>query len=253
MFATSDIISKPVLNLYSGKIEGNICDLSFNNTFTKIQKIKMFDEDEEEYLIDATKIYSIGKGAIVIKNNTALDLIINDLNSTHNNLINKEVFSTKGENLGYVKEIEFNEKLFVENIICQNNSFKPNQILNVAEKLIVDLDTKKLKMKDIKPKINSSKSHLDKKVYILPRIEQDNNEKTSSESASPYKIDKTFSPQKVVGNTKILIGRKALKTIYGLNNEVIVKKDSIISSKNIEYAKLHSKLNELTLFSKAKA
>ena len=73
-----------------------------------------------------------------------------------------------------------------------------------------------------------------------------------TEKKENYKIYNQPTPQKLVGNTNFLIGRKAIKTIYGINNEIIIKKDNIINAKNLESAKKHSKLVELTVFSKIK-
>ena len=64
----SELISKPVLNLYTGKIEGTISSAIFNEQYKKIQSLKMFDEEEEEYCLHTSKIYSIGKNSVVIKN-----------------------------------------------------------------------------------------------------------------------------------------------------------------------------------------
>jgi hypothetical protein len=38
----------------------------------------------------------------------------------------------------------------------------------------------------------------------------------------------------------------------GINNEIIIKKDNLINSKILEYAKLHNKISELAVFSKSK-
>ena len=72
------------------------------------------------------------------------------------------------------------------------------------------------------------------------------------EKKEPFKIYNQPTPQRLIGNSNFLIGRKAIKTIYGLNNEIIIRKDNIINAKNLENAKRHSKLVELTVFSKIK-
>ena len=54
------------------------------------------------------------------------------------------------------------------------------------------------------------------------------------------KIEGTFS------NPKSILGKRANKTILGLNGEIIVKDMQVITEKIIEKAKKHSKLFELT-------
>lgn len=65
----------------------------------------------------------------------------------------------------------------------------------------------------------------------------------------PYLIDDSPLPQQVIINNNFLTGRKVTKTIYGLNNEILAKKDSYITEKIIWNAKNHSKLAELAVYS----
>ena len=79
MITVGEIISKPILNLYTGKIEGTIHNVVFSKDYKKIQQIKIFDTDEEEYLISTSKIYSIGNSSIVIKNNDTTKYLFENL------------------------------------------------------------------------------------------------------------------------------------------------------------------------------
>ena len=93
MITVSEIISKPILNLYTGKIEGTIHNVVFSKDYKKIQQLKIFDNDEEEYLIDTCRIYSIGSNSIVIKNSEPLYLNQNQLEKEERNPINQMVFN----------------------------------------------------------------------------------------------------------------------------------------------------------------
>ena len=127
----SDIISKPVLNLYSGKIEGTISSVIFDETYKKIQTLKIFDQEEEEYCLFTSKIYSIGKNSIVIKNSEALSLCLSESDIKENNPINLEVFSTSGDHLGKLIDIELNEKFEVENFITTTEKLPCKKLINI--------------------------------------------------------------------------------------------------------------------------
>lgn len=257
----SELISKPVLNLYNGKIEGTIKNVCFDNTFKKILNIKMFDNDEEEYLIETSKIYCIGENSIVIKNSEALINTINENTCEEKNPINLNIYTISGSFFGKLIDIEFNNKFEATTFITDNNTkIKREQIINISQSIIVNDTDKKIVLNNFKPKIKVQIKPENKNVItILPRIEDEQKDKIqlpqieTMPKKEPFKIYNQATPQKLIGNGNFLIGRKAVKTIYGINNEIIIKKDNIINAKNLENAKKHSKLVELTLFSKIKA
>lgn len=262
----SEIISKPVLNLYSGKIEGTINSVCFDKNYKKITHFKMFDNDEEEYLLETSKIYNIDK-TVVIKNSQALTLCINQYMCLENNPINLHIFTTQGESKGKLADIEINQNFEVEFFITDSNEkLEQNKLLTIGENLIFNASDKKLKIADFKPKIKVT-TQSNNVITIMPNTPKENElqhiaaeptppkieDETQNDKKENFKIHTQPTPQKLVGNGNFLIGRKALKTIYGLNNEIIIKKDNIINAKNLENAKKHSKLIELTVFSKIKA
>lgn len=252
----SEIVSKPVLNLYSGKIEGTVKNVCFDECYKKIQSLTIFDEEEEEYTLKANKIYNIGKNSIVIKNGEALVLNINDNEARENNPINLDVYSTSGNYLGRLIDAQLNDKFEVESFITSEQKIEYKKIVNVGQSIIVNDSEKQVKLCNLKPrKIKPIKAEI-QNVTIMPKISEPSSEQQESpniEDKKTYKINAQPLPQKAVGNGNFLIGRKALKTIYGVNNEIIIKKDTLINAKNLESAKKHSKLVELTVFSKIKA
>lgn len=262
----SEIISKPVLNLYTGKIEGTIKNVCFEKNYKKIKHLKMFDEEEEEYLIETTKIYDTGNNSIVVKNNEAMFLTISENDCLENNPINLNIYTTTGNYLGKLKDVELNNKFETQNFITENNEkINPSQILIVSQNIIVNTKDKQIKLCNLKPKIKVDKTNNKNIITIMPKqnqelktietptIEDVPEENKTNETKQNFKIYNQPTPQKLIGNSNFLIGRKALKTIYGVNNEIIVKKDNIINAKNLDIAKKHSKLIELTVFSKIKA
>lgn len=268
MSLLSEIISKPVLNLYSGKIEGTIKNVCFDSNYKKVKTLKMFDDDEEEYSISAHKVYKLGENSVVIKNNEALSLCINDSNKTENNPINQNVYTLEGEYKGKLIDVELSDKLETQTLITNTGAnFKIDKLLNVGENIIINTGDKKITFSCFKPKIKNTKINKNTNIITIMPKEQTNNiqepqnppqieqvEKFENKPIQqPFKIHNQPTPQKLIGNGSFLIGRKAIKTIYGINNEIIIKKDNIINAKNLENAKKHSKLVELTVFSKIKA
>ena len=188
-------------------------------------------------------------------------LTINELNCTENNPINLNIYTTSGNNLGKLKDVELTEKLEVKNFVTENNEkLNPSQILVVSQNIIVNTENSKIKLCNLKPKIKVNKVKNKNIITIMPKdnqelktIETPTIENTPTDNKTNFKIYNQPTPQKLIGNGNFLIGRKVLKTIYGVNNEVIIKKDNLINAKNLDIAKKHSKLVELTVFSKIKA
>ena len=125
------------------------------------------------------------------------------------------------------------------------------------QKVKINTTNKKIKLNNLKPKKpNDVAISSNQNVIILPKITPPTIEHEVNidvkEKKVNFKLSADVVPQKLITNSNFLIGRKALKTIYGINNEIIVKKDCYINEKNLQTAKKHSKLIELTVYSKAK-
>ncbi len=241
----SNIISKPVLNLFSGKLEGTVKNTSFDPSLKKVRYLKIFDNEEEEYILPTDKIISCENDVVVIKNSEALIPCISAINSQENNPINLNVYSTEGENFGRLTDITLNNNFETELFITQTKTFERKNILNITTNIIINCTNKTIRLCDLKPKLcKFEKATIQNPVIIMPTQQE------ISATKSSYQISSNPTPQKLVANSNFLIGRKVLKTIYGINNEIIIKKDSIIGTKNLESAKKHNKLNELAVFSK---
>lgn len=229
MILLSDLISKKVLNLYSNKIEGVVINVNFDKQYTKIKNLILIDSNEEEYQIDCTSIYDISD-VIVIRNDQNITLNLSQIDNFENPIL-KPIYTLNGNYLGQITNIELSSNLKVEKFNTPTSSFTPKQIVNIGTNVLINKSDKKVLLHNFKPrKINISKTSSQKVNILAPQIE---NQTT------------------MTGDTEFLIGRKASKTIYSINNELIVKKDSIVSKKHIELAQKHGKLAELTIFSTA--
>lgn len=232
----SDFIAKKVLNISSGQVEGTIKNACFDTNFKKIENFKMFDEDDEEYLLNVKKICAVGQDAVVIRNKEAMVLAINEAECHDFSTMNMQVYSADGKNLGKVGDIEFSDNYKLTSLVVGENNIPLENIISLGKVIVTKGEnfSKMLSKTRSNPfKATTTSNH---KVTILaPQIEND----TKSPS----------TPVRAVASPNFLLGRKATKTIYGMNNEVIIKKESAITSSILESAKRHGKLVELTIFS----
>ena len=262
MYKLSDILSKQIVNLYSGKCEGTIKDISFDEKFKQAKWLILFDEESEEFALDINKIYMIGENAITIKNSDGLFLTSTLNKNLKNNPINLPCYTVGGNLLGKLNDIEFNKNFYVSNFYAGETIFPLNKIVNIGNSLIIiNNENKKIKLSNFKPKMQTTETEITQIVSIqkkevdsnentIPKIEEIANVDTPTKK--PFIVNKGINQQKILSNQNFLLGRKATKTIYGINNEIIIKKDNLINSKILEYAKLHNKISELAVFSKSK-
>lgn len=234
----TDIIAKKVLNLSSGQIEGTIKNACFDKNFKKIENFKMFDNDDEEYLLNTKKIYAIGQNAVVIKNKEAMILAINENDCSDFSTMNMSVYTADGNKIGRVTDLELTDNFRLKHLVVGDERLSPENIISIGE-VVVAKGTSPVKLL-AKSRTNPFKKPTDKiqTVTILaPKIE--------SETSSPS------TPARAVASPNFLLGRKATKTIYGMNNEIIIRKESAVTAVTLESAKRHGKLTELTVFSRS--
>ena len=132
MYNTTEIISKPVINLYNGNLEGTVKNICFDNGLKKAVSLILFnDSDEEESILSISKIYKIGKNAITIKNSEGLLPTLFASKVDYNNQINNTVFNLEGENLGKVTDIVLSDNYKVEKILIKVGTTIPSVVNTV--------------------------------------------------------------------------------------------------------------------------
>lgn len=271
----TDFLGKPVLSLYEGNVEGYVKNVIFDKNFKKMKYLVIFEDNEfqDEKMLDASKVYNYGESAITIKNNSCLELKKEEILEIQNH-INCKVYTTLGDYIGIIADIEIDEKNFtISNVILTNKQkIKPNQFLTFGQDVFfMQNEDKPIKIANIKKKDNiltNTTNQPSSFVSILPlqnnvdalSIIQENNQDLNNqgnvESQSILKESKKYTfndnslPRKiVVNNTDFLIGKKTTKTIYSSNNEIIVKKNTLINQKIIKQALIYNKLRELSIYS----
>ena len=229
MSKISEIISKKVISLYDAKCVGTILNVIFDDNLKKIYGFIILDsDDDKKYKLFYKDVLNILYGECIIKNNTVLeDIILDDYNS---NPINKECFSIMGEYYGRVVDVEFIDNTIQNLILDCGKKINIKDILTNNEIIIINTEEKIIKKSTLVPKR--------KKIYntdkIIVKIQ---------EEQIPKKNEVQVIPPRFVA--KSLIGKIAINTIIGLNNEIIIKKGELITNKVLEKARLHNVLNKL--------
>ena len=240
MYNCKDIQSLNVLSLYEGELLGVVDKLFFDKKFKKLVELEIIGEDGVKLSLPTKNIYHIGKNAITIRNNQCVE-IKTDSNTLFQSPINLKAYSIKGEFLGIIKEVCFNEKYLTTSIELENNqALNPNFIASCSKNTMIFYNKEKLvDVKNFKP---------NKKLKIQPNKEE--NVQESEQENIETKITTEQTKQKTSLSTDYLIGRICTKDIFNFNNEVLIKAHSVVNKKNLKEIIKFGKVRELMLFSK---
>lgn len=247
MYKLSEILSKPILSLFNGKVEGTIKTAIFDKKLQKIKYLIVFNENEQidEYVIPTSSIFSIGENALVVKNASCLEPISNfEPQIVYNNPINLHAFTTKGNSMGNVIDIFFDEKFVVEKVLLSNNT-----TIDIAD--LASFSENALVVQDKDKKINVSKFCEQKRPRLIKTDEPVTILRTDNIQAlaTPSQPQIATMPSKVTSSVNFLIGRTITQNLYSQSKELIAKKGTPISLKTIENAKKNGKIKELSIFS----
>lgn len=237
MFNCKDLNSLSVLSLYEGEFLGSVDKLYFDKKLTKLCEIELIGFDGVKMILPTQNIYHIGKNAITVKNNQAVILRERDENLTVVP-IGSKAYTISGEFLGIVKEIELTPKYKVESVLTENNQTLDVKRLATCGKntLIFHSEETKIGLKKFSPKKPIIYKKKDVVLTSIQPYEEANIQETQTKQST---LDADF-----------LIGRKCSKDIFGFNNELLIKANSIINKKNLNEIKKFGKLRELMLYLK---
>ena len=225
----SEIIGKQVFDIYNANIIGTIHDASFDEKYKKVLGFYFFDQDENEFYLKNSNIYS-GGDYITVKNigKVSADFSLDKPLSP----IGKNVVGVTGKDYGTLNDIEFDEKYNITNFVTSVKTLSPNMVLQISSNVVIG--DEKVKLSNFRPK-NTIKNtlNLDNLTVTMMRL--------PDEDIQAQKL----MPKKLTVNSDILIGKKLTKDIMGKNNELILKQNQTITAKQLIIAKQHDKLNEL--------
>jgi len=229
----SSLISKKVIAAYDGEYVGYVVNVCVDHATQKLTGFLICDEETENVnFIDLKNIVSVSEFVII----KSIDMLEFGEMVESYNPVGKLVLTLDGDSLGIVKDAQIEDKKITKLIttMCEINA---KNIIDFAGKYLFFTE-KKIK-KNIK-KNNFSKNKYENKV----EIQDTNNNQTKKQKKScqvPFKSTISFSD---------LIGKIAINDVFGMNNEIIIRKDQIITEKIIKKAKNHNKLNVLYFSSK---
>lgn len=221
----TNLFGKQVFALYEGEIIGTVIEAIYNNDYTKVIGLKIFDNDEIEYEIKLKSIKAIND-CIIISNKNKLNVFIGN---TKSHPLFKEVVDQQAKHYGKIIDCEIEENGNIKFFLTdKNNELLPENLY--LRNSFVYYSQEKFIAKNYKPK---------QKIVTLDQINvnilnfENLQEKTN------------FVPNKLRYNPASLVGKVAKDTLLGLNNEVIIKANQTITQKTLDDATKHNRLNQL--------
>ena len=236
MAKVSNIISSYVVSVFNGQTEGVVSNILFNEK-KKAKYLIISQNDETFLMLDTKDIYALGDGAVIIKNSQVLHMYESKLLESKNcfSPINSIVVNLNGDFLGYVSDIELNEKYAILNIsVGSDKTIGLDDVVNVTDSAILTcLGVNKPRLASFKTRTKIPTNIDDGKVSIMDEI----------------KPNETILPSRSITNYNFLINRKVNRDILNFNGEIIIKENQIINSKILDIARVNGKIRELTKYS----
>ncbi|MDD4350873.1 MAG: hypothetical protein PHP83_01650 [Clostridia bacterium] len=249
-----DILNKPVLSLYEGELIGIIDTIWFDKKLKNLVAIELVSEDNLRFVVHTKNIYHVGKNAVTIKNTDHADLKENlEPFDYVKNPIGNKVYTINGELKGVIHNIELNDKFLITKVnldkdieidLAKIANCSKNTILIYDENTTINVNKFKFLAK---PKKMKTKKDIN--VTTLPIISEPEQADDEERKHIVLPIPTLTNEQKIVNNTSFILGRKVNKDIFGLNNDIIVKKNTKITQQIIKNASRFGKLKELMIFS----
>ncbi len=157
--------------------------------------------------------------------------------------IGAEIYDVKAFHIGALTDIKLTPTSPNACLISKEYAVRMQKIVGLQSRIII---------------VNTQRKQLQKRLpapqtMVLPRAEEPLALSPSQPDtlAQPAVHQASFAPkEKVISNYNFLLGRRVLRDIIGINQELLVKKDTIITPRHIAQAKQIGKLIDLSLNSK---
>lgn len=230
----SSIISKKVVSVSEGELIGYILNVEFDDYIKQVKNfIVVDDESEKTFLLSRNAIKSIGEDCVIVSSSQDLEICLDE---NTNNLVGKTVYDEKGCCLGKINDIILQGK-YVKKVVTDKCEFLSKYIKSYGKNYVIYGNRRN------KPgaKIISTKSIARAPIV---RIEDMRDE------GGLYQATGQTKPYRILANQNTIIGRIMIDDLYGLNNEIIARKNAVINQNIINRAKAHNKLNMLIYYSK---
>jgi len=235
----SNIISLPIISIYESENVGIVYNITFDHKKKKCKFFCVFNEEDNlMYLLDINNILTIGKSCVFIKNKSVL-ILKENADMEYNeclNPINFKCYNLEGNEIGYVSDIEINNKYLINNIILNDGqAVSSEKIANIGNLFLIS--DKKIKISNFRPQ----------KITIKDYIINDKVELQGANSTI------NITSNKIITDYRFLVGRQINKDIIALNGELIAKANSIITKDVVNKASHYGKLIEIARYSVKKS
>lgn len=248
MYYCNEFLGLSVLSLYEGELLGVVDKLYFDKKLKKLMELELVGEEGNKLILPTKSIYHIGRNAITIKNNQAVQLKVEDSEFVASP-INSKAYTIRGEYLGVIKEISLNEKFLTEKFSLDNDkALDVNSLASSGKNTTIFYEsTDKINIKKFTPQKSPKifKSNIVQTAEIMP---EPASEKPSEQSN--LNIVEVEAPKPNIQNADFLLGRVCTKDIFNFNNEILIKAHAVITKKNLKEINKFGKLRELMLYSK---
>ncbi|MBR4745188.1 MAG: hypothetical protein IK070_00565 [Clostridia bacterium] len=223
---TQDIISLPVISIYDQKILGVVTNVYVYRK--RIIALLVVDENNyDEFILFTKNIYKQGAKAIIVTTATKLQLkdSIQYLLDKYCLPLGNLAFDINGNDITTLANIIFDSHFKVISVQCNNIEYIRDIISFKTNCTILNTYHKQIKISQEKI-FNENAENKD----IVVKVQ-------SKKSANP-KLNTPLS---------LLVGKTCTKNIFASNGEVILKKDTKITSSIVAKLSGLGKLNELLL------
>lgn len=248
MFYCNEFLGLNVLSLYEGELLGVVDKLYFDKKLKRLIELELVGEEGNKLILPTKSIYHIGKNAITVKNNQAVQLKVEDTDFV-TCPINSKAYTIRGEYLGVIKEISLNEKFLTEKFSLDNEKALDISALASSGKntTIFYENTDRVNVKKFTPQKSPKvfKSNLVQTAEIMPTTA-----KTEVQGEQNPNVVEVEAPKANVQSADFLLGRVCTKDIFNFNNEILIKAHAVITKKNLKEINKFGKLRELMLYSK---
>lgn len=245
MYSCKDFNSISVLSLYEGELLGVVDKLFFDKNLKKLVELELIGQDGVKLNLPTKNIYHVGKNAITVRNNQAVNIKTESTNLCLNPTDCK-AYTIKGEFIGIIKEVHFNEKYLTEKIELENGNYlEPKLVASCGKNTTIFYE--KDKIVDVKKFIPHKKQKTEK---LVTKDEEDNQENAKVEIDKTTTSNEEKKEKTVVQLSDFLVGRTCTKDILNFNNEILIKAQTVINKKTLKEISKFGKLRELMLFSK---
>ena len=237
------LISKNVISLDEGKKLGYVLDVVFDDPLKTFQGLIVVDEESENnFFLPEGRIVSTGENCVMVESEMDLEF---QILSSSNNPIGKEVYDEKGGNLGRVCDV-FCEGKRVKKI-ATNKCEIPQKYIKKSGVNYIIFGIYSNKKKNKSNNFFKNKIEVDNIKDKLPKVVISSAVENRQENL--ISVGASTMPMRLFAGDSFLLGRTVTKDLFGMNNEIIARKNEKIDKKIIKNAKNHNKLNFLAFFS----